>query len=577
MVIVTFLGSCLRTLDNPALKYALEQKPEKESVIACYVEDPTQRLPGAAYTWWTRKSLPLLRTKLDKLHVPLVCIRGSLPSIACALLGNSTSTSPKVTSVYMNRRWGGYTASEDEKFVNMFHDRDIPVKMFTAHTLHEPWTIKTGQGNPYRVYTPFSRQFAAIKPQLLEEPIAQQKDPDTLASVVKLLESSQDLKMLDWANPPQPFDPFWAKEFPWKPGSSEAHKVLEDFLNTRIQDYGDARDIPYEKGTSQLSPYLAHGEISPHRVLDAVRKAKAQLRNSKNSSAVESANTFEKELVWREFQYHLLYHEPDIGWANHNKRFDTFPWRFPAPEDELRKSAMDLKPDVATKAQLEATAAFDCWRSGHTGIPIVDAGMRQLWKMGWMHNRVRMIVASFLTKNLSFHWSVGEQWFWDTLVDADPASNPGNWQWVSGAGADAAPFFRIFNPLRQADNFDQNGAYVRSWVHELKSTPTKEISKLYDRDCYDGESLMDFPSPISRWVDLRQGTERESSSPSRQRKHMISLSRVATPEDEYRLPIVSLKESRATALSKFRTQGKESEEVKSESEDERPKKLARHT
>lgn len=590
MVVVTLLGPCLRTLDNPALASALRERPDGESVVACYLEDPTQRLPGAAYTWWTRKSLPLLRQQLDRLHVPLVCLRGSLPHIARVLVGlPARTTTSRVSRVYVNRRWGGTTAEQDEQFDAALHEHDIPVNKFTAHTLHDPWEIKTGQGGYYRVYTPFSKQFAQVKPRLIDEPPAQPHEPHAHDSIVAALEKEHDIEVLDWAAPAAPYNPPWAQSFTWKPGAEEAQKTLDAFLAKNVADYAEGRNLPFSHGTSQLSPYLAHGEISPHRVLDATRKAKAQLQSSKDKSGAESAFQFEREIIWREFQYHILYHEPYIGWGNHNTKFDNFPWATPLSDKEVRDALGNARPDDALERALEARAALECWKSGHTGIPIVDAGMRQLWTMGWMHNRVRMIVASFLTKNLHHHWRVGEAWFWDALVDADPASNPGNWQWVAGTGADAAPYFRVFNPVRQAQRFDETCAYVRQWVPELKSDSTKAIMGLYEREACSGTCLLEHPSPMSLWPkklsfllqdDTKPAIKAEDGAAAPDAGQLITLRNVATPEKAYRRPIANLKTTKDEALSYFQMYGKSDKGPKkeaSDTEDEPPKKAARRS
>ncbi|WFD20855.1 hypothetical protein MCAP1_003109 [Malassezia caprae] len=467
MTVIALLGPCLRILDNPALYHALGQASNRGgSVIALVVEDPTQRRPGAAFTWWTRKSLPLLRSQLERLHVPLLCLQASYPAVAKVL-----SQQELIEKVHVNRRWGGTTAEQDASFAQILEQAHIAVQTYTAHTVHEPWDVKTGQGGYYRVYTPFSKKLLSIQPRLLDEPAPQaagSADGDVEA-LVHALHASDAVHVLDWDRPAEPYDPAWAKKFPWKPGAEQAAHVLRTFLDDLLPDYQTGRDLPYEKATSSLSPYLAHGEISPHRVLYETRKARSHFRSSQNKAAVASADTFERELFWREFNYHLLYHEPDLAERNHNPRFDSFPWSWPAKATQLQQTRQAAaQPSDSESAALEARAALECWKSGHTGIPLVDAGMRQLWETGWMHNRVRMVVASLLTKNLRIHWRVGEAWFWDTLVDADPASNPGNWQWVAGTGADAAPFFRIFHPARQADRFDEHCAYVRAWVPELR-------------------------------------------------------------------------------------------------------------
>ncbi|WFD45265.1 hypothetical protein MPSI1_003947 [Malassezia psittaci] len=555
MVVITFLGTCLRTIDNPALKHALEDRPRGESVIACYVEDPTQRLPGAAYTWWTRHSLPLLRKKLDQLHVPLICMRGSFPAIARVLIEASNKAPCKLSRVYVNRRWGGTTEEQDKNFEDILHEQDIPVKSYVAHTLHEPWNVKTGQGGFYRVYTPFWRNFPRVKPQIFDEPEPQEQDTKGYDEVVSALKSNKEINVLDWAHAEKPYDPHWAKDFPWKPGQDQALKTLEDFLAKRVEKYKDGRNMPFSNGTSQISPYMAHGEISPHRVLHMIHQTRERVQKTKNDYALESLQQFEMEVVWREFQYHILWHEPYIGWKNHNSKFDHFPWKYPLTEKEVRENLPNANPSKESLEELARLAALDCWKAGNTGIPIVDAGMRQLWSLGWMHNRVRMIVASLLTKNLHYHWKAGEEWFWDTLVDADPASNTHNWQWVAGTGADASPYFRVFNPIRQASRFDENGNYTRHWVPELKNTATKEILKLYERPACTGKDLLENPSRASVWAQHLACIHKDAKKlgPDQQ---LFSRKYVAITEDKYHLPVVDLKKSKDKALEFFQSYGK---------------------
>jgi deoxyribodipyrimidine photo-lyase len=264
-----------------------------------------------------------------------------------------------------------------------------------------------------------------------------------------------------------PIKPDWAKNFDWHPGEAAARRALTAFLKD-IADYARARDVPGQDGTSRLSPHLNWGEISPRQIWHAVQ--------SHAHAHGGGAQTFLKELGWREFCAQLLFHNPGLPEKPLDRRFEKFPWR---------RSEKD----------------FRAWTRGETGIPIVDAGMRQLWQTGWMHNRVRMIAASLLIKHLGVHWKHGEKWFWDTLVDAGLASNAANWQWVAGSGADAAPFFRIFNPVLQGEKFDPRGDYVRRFVPELKTVPDKYVHHPWDAP----NPPKDYPPPI---VDLAEGRMR---------------------------------------------------------------------
>ena len=316
----------------------------------------------------------------------------------------------------------------------------LAVESFNGKLLAEPWEISTRAGGPFRVFTPFWRALLASG-----EPAAPLPAPRALAAAARPpgavpLES---LRLL-------PTKPDWAGGLRamWTPGEAGAAARLTAFLDDTLAHYADGRDRPDAAAISRLSPHLAFGEISPRQVLAATRHAAAAAPR-----VSRGAEKFLSEIGWREFSYHLLFHNPDLARENFDRRFDAFEWGAP------------------NASHLEA------WKRGRTGYPIVDAGMRELWATGFMHNRVRMIAASFLIKHLMIDWRIGEQWFWETLCDADPASNPASWQWVAGGGADAAPYFRIFNPILQGEKFDPDGAYVRRWVPDLKDVPTKFVHK----------------------------------------------------------------------------------------------------
>ena len=301
----------------------------------------------------------------------------------------------------------------------------MDVQTFAASLLFEPSDVRTASGTPYRVFTPFWRALHRMQPR---HPLPA---PDHLPPTTRV--TGDELR--DWRL--RPTAPDWSAGLhdTWIPGESAALARLDAFAGDTLSDY-HRRDEPAEQATSRLSPRLRYGELSP---------AQVWWRLSSESRTQSGANVepFLRQLGWREFYGHLLAHEPDLATRNHRPAFDAFPWR------------------TGSSADLNA------WQHGRTGVPLVDAGMRELWATGTMHNRVRMVTASFLVKNLLIDWRVGEQWFWDTLVDADEASNPGNWQWVAGSGPDAAPYFRVFNPARQAERFDPYGAYVRRWIPEF--------------------------------------------------------------------------------------------------------------
>jgi deoxyribodipyrimidine photo-lyase len=314
------------------------------------------------------------------------------------------------------------------------------VETFDGQLLHEPARLKTGSGGPYRVYTPFWRAFT--------EEVPPRPPVDAPESIDPFDGGLASDRLSDWAL--LPTRPDWASGIAeeWSPGEAGAEERLERFIGEALDGYADKRDLPGAPFTSKLSPHLAFGEITPFQIWQAAEDAREGV-------PARDLATFRKELVWREFSYHLLVNFPSLPVENFNEDFDAFPWR-------------------GTNDQLE------CWQRGRTGYPIVDAGMRELWQTGWMHNRVRMIVGSFLVKHLLIDWRHGEAWFRDTLVDADPASNTASWQWIAGSGADAAPYFRIFNPILQGEKFDADGSYVRRFVPELADLPDTYLHKPWE-------------------------------------------------------------------------------------------------
>jgi deoxyribodipyrimidine photo-lyase len=328
--------------------------------------------------------------------------------------------------VFWNRRYGA-SREVDARLKARLRADGLEAESFAANLLVEPSAVATEQGTPYRVFTPFWR---ALQERPMRESLPA---PERLDAAAGDPTASDELD--DWAL--LPTRPDWAAGLraEWTPGERAAAARLEEFARDILSDY-DRRDHPGEDVTSRLSPRLRFGELSPAQVW-------SRLHRDLGPAARRNAPKFLSELGWREFHHHMLFHEPDLATRNHRPAFDAFPWQAPDP------------------------AELDAWRRGRTGIPLVDAGMRELWQTGSMHNRVRMVTASFLVKNLLVDWRVGERWFWDTLVDADEASNPGNWQWVAGSGADAAPYFRVFNPVLQAQKFDPHGDYVRRWIPEF--------------------------------------------------------------------------------------------------------------
>lgn len=416
---IVWLRDDLRLVDNPALTAAVERGGPTVVVYLLDELSPGARPLGGASRWWLHGSLRALADELAAIGGRLTLRQGAAAEVIPALVAEAGAD-----AVYWNRRYGALR-EVDAALKSRLRVDGIAVESFGAALLHEPWTITSGSGDPYRVFTPFWRAcLAAGEPRLpLPAP----------ASVEGLTLPSDSLD--DWAL--LPTRPDWAAGLreAWTPGEQGAHARLDHFVEHGLALY-HRRDEPGIEATSRLSPHLRFGEISPHQVW-------ARLHQPLSPEAATNRAKFLSEIGWREFSYSILFHLPHLATVNVRRDFDAFPWSEPDP------------------------AVLAAWQHGRTGIPIVDAGMRQLWTSGWMHNRVRMIVASLLTKNLLIDWRIGEQWFWDTLVDADEASNAASWQWVAGSGADAAPYFRVFNPVLQADRFDPDRAYVRRWVPEV--------------------------------------------------------------------------------------------------------------
>jgi deoxyribodipyrimidine photo-lyase len=425
----------LRLDDNRALQAAAASDA---AIIPVYIREPERRdtgALGAAQAWWLHHSLTALRESLRKRGSDLLLVSGeALPVLAalCERTGADT--------VLWNRRYDPAGVAVDGKIQNALCKDGAEVHAFSGQILHEPSQLRTKAGSPFRSYTPFRNAF-----EQSGEPPEPIDAPDHLSAPHKWprTEALSDWKLL-------PGHPDWASAFPemWTPGEAAARQRLEDFIGEALDGYDRGRDLPAEPATSMLSPHLALGEISPARIWHATRG----LTGTVPASDVVS---FRRELVWREFSYHQLFHFPALRTKNWNERYDVFPWH-------------------------SDSALFSRWTRGQTGYPIIDAGMRQLWRHGWMHNRVRMIVASFLVKDLLIDWRKGETWFRDTLVDADAANNAANWQWVAGSGADASPFFRIFNPVLQGEKFDPDGLYVKTFVPELADLPDKYIHRPFE-------------------------------------------------------------------------------------------------
>ncbi len=430
----------LRLSDNPALMAALATH---QTVIPVYIHDETcGRTEGGASLWWLHHSLTALDQSLKRKKSRLILRRG--PAAECL---HDLIKQTGASAVYWNRLYDEPSRERDTAIKTALKKKNITAESFNGSLLKEPWEMKTKTGNEYRVFTPFWKNMAAdinLDPPL---PV-----PKTVRPAINWPTSDalDDWRLL-------PTKPDWAGGFRemWRVGEDAAAERFDDFLEAAVTAYPDGRDRPALAATSRLSPHLHFGEISPRQVWQ-----RAKIYMAAHKATAGGALAYLREIGWREFSYHLLFHAPSLATKNWNTRFDSFPWA--------------KVTQVKNKKNLEA------WQKGQTGYPIVDAGMRELWTTGWMHNRVRMIAASFLIKHLMIDWRHGEQWFWDTLVDADPANNAASWQWVAGSGADASPYFRIFNPVLQGEKFDSDGQYVRRWVPELATMPNKFIHHPWD-------------------------------------------------------------------------------------------------
>ena len=423
--VIAWFRDDLRIADHPALAAAART----EAPLLClYILDEDSARPlGGAARWWLAGSLRALDQELQKKGSRLVLCQGSAPRVVPAFAAEIGAR-----AVHWNRRYEAQGVAADDGVAVALKKSGVAVETHHANLLVEP------TDKPPKVFTPFWRRLWAGEPP--RQPL---RAPAHLPAAPQVTSERLD----DWRL--EPTKPDWAGGLcaSWTPGEAGARARVNQFLQKRITGYASRRDRPDDEATSRLSPHLRFGEISPFQVWHA-----AQFVAEKDQRVRRDIEKFLSELGWREFSYHLLHGFPALASRNLQDRFDAFPW---ANNDSLLRA----------------------WQRGLTGYPIVDAGMRQLWQTGWMHNRVRMVVASFLVKHLLINWTEGERWFWDTLVDADPANNPASWQWVAGCGADAAPYFRIFNPVLQGEKFDPDGRYVREFVPELARLPNAVVHK----------------------------------------------------------------------------------------------------
>ncbi len=457
--------SNLRIGDNAALTAAAEAGP----VVPVFVLDESfGRALGGASRWWLHQSLRSLARDLQALGAPLILRRGDLIDEVQDLVDTTGAT-----RVFLQHGYDPSVQTGEAALYEWGVKADVEVKRFAGQVLFPPEKIRTQQDKPYTVFSPFWR--TCLK-QATFGPLVR---CDALTPATEQ-PSSLSLEALNLL--PDGFDwtPSLAAAF--TPGEARALETLDSYLADGLATYKDMRDHPgHRPGTSRLSAHLRFGEISPRTIWHRTQEAIAREPN-----LARDGEWFLRELGWRDFSYHLLHHFPSLPTDPLRPAFHDFPWAH------------------------GPSAEFTAWKKGLTGFPIVDAGMRQLWQTGWMHNRVRMIVASFLVKELLIHWREGEAWFWDTLVDADPASNTASWQWAAGCGADAAPYFRIFNPVLQGEKFDADGSYVTQFVPELVRLPKKYLHKPWEApDSVLGEAGLvlgqDYPHPI---IDRKQARDR---------------------------------------------------------------------
>jgi deoxyribodipyrimidine photo-lyase len=459
--VIVWFRQDLRLSDNPAFDAAVKSVAP---IIPLYILDDVnagEYAMGAASRWWLHHSLEALSGSLEG---RLVLLRGDAKRILSALARDIGAK-----HVYWNRCYEPWRIERDTSIKLLLRNEGISVRSFNGSLLFEPTDVLKADGTPYKVFTPFYRNACLDPENAPRQPLQSPAD-------LKLFKSDEGEKLADLHLLP---DIPWYEEMSslWQPGEAGAKKRLDGFLAGGIANYKQGRNRPDLESVSRLSPHLHFGEISPNQAWYAVRKHEGKY--------ADDAEHFRSELGWREFSNNLLYHFPELPQENLQRKFNRFPWRDDA--------------DALTR-----------WQRGQTGVPVVDAGMRELWRTGYMHNRVRMIVGSFLVKNLMIDWRHGAAWFLDTLLDADLANNSVSWQWIAGCGADAAPYFRIFNPVTQGKTFDPDGNYVRKYVAEIKNLPNRYLHNPWDAPLAVLEEAgvelgRDYPLPL---VDLRESRQR---------------------------------------------------------------------
>ena len=427
----------LRLADHLALAAAAAGA---DRVVPLYIHAPEEEGEdslGGASRWWLHHTLIALDTALRERGSRLIVAQG--PSLDTL---RRIATATGATSIHWNRSYEPAVVRRDKEVKAALREAGLTAESYAGNLLFEPWTVKNLSGEPFRVFTPFWRN---CQKRLAEVPLPLRAPSKAALGACPDVPGGVAVQALGLL-PTVPWDAGFRAA--WKPGEAGAHARLRAFLNDDVADYDELRNRPDLPGSSRLSPHLHFGEISPRQIVAATQ----QVLMDGRATGARGVESFVREVGWREFAQHVLYAFPHTVTEPMDGRFRNFAWR-------------------------DDAASLAAWQGGRTGIPMVDAGMRELWHTGWMHNRVRMIVASFLTKNLGHHWREGARWFNDTLVDADLASNTMGWQWTAGCGVDAAPFYRIFSPVLQSERFDPARAYVRRWVPELARLPDKWIHR----------------------------------------------------------------------------------------------------
>ncbi len=448
----------LRIEDNPLINHCIKNKYK---IMPLYIINPSDDM-GSASKWWLKNSLNSLNKSLN--NKLLICADDNKKVLSKLIEQHD------ISKILWSNRYSKNEINQDNAIKKYIEKHGVTVETFHSSLLRNPENTLKKDATPFKVYTPFYKQkYLDVTYETYDYDFSDIKYLD-------IRPEKENSAIIETYLSEEGWHDKLNKE--WKPGEGGAHEKLDRFISNGLKGYSEGRNRPDQLHTSMLSPHIRFGEISIRAIVKAIEY-----------DNTEDAEIFYKELVWREFSYHLLFHFPHITESNLQKKFDPFPWI--NDQDHLTK-----------------------WQKGMTGYPIIDAGMRQLYETGYMHNRVRMIVGSFLVKNLMIHWKYGQKWFWDTLVDADIASNSASWQWVAGTGADAAPYFRIFNPVTQSKKFDPNGDYIKKYVPELKNIPSKYIHLPSEIDSellvsYGVEIDKDYPSPI---VDLSVSRDRALSA-----------------------------------------------------------------